>query len=278
MPTISVLINTLNEERDLSNAIASVRTWVDEIVVVDMKSDDRTLEVARAAGAKIFEHERCGHVGPARGFGISKCTGEWLLILDADEVVPPALSKQILDITAAPGADVYKLPFQNYFLGRAMEATGYGPSQDYHERLFRKGSIVAKGDVHDEFGASPGAKVADLTFDGANAVHHFSYTDASDFLERMNRYTTFEAERELRDGRGATNGMALRRALKAFRRRYYKMGGKKDGWQGFYLSVFYGCYALATHLKMREKMEGAGKDAVQAQYAKKAEEILAGYK
>jgi glycosyltransferase involved in cell wall biosynthesis len=85
-----VVINTLNEERRLPYALRSVQDWVDEIVVVDMHSDDKTVEIAEAFGARIFTHERVGYADPARAFAFARATGDWILILDADELVPRA--------------------------------------------------------------------------------------------------------------------------------------------------------------------------------------------
>ena len=87
---ISVVINTLNEERRLPYALRSVQDWVDEIVVVDTHSDDKTVEIAEEFGARIFTHERVGYADPARAFAFARATGDWILILDADELVPRA--------------------------------------------------------------------------------------------------------------------------------------------------------------------------------------------
>src|SRR3989344_399647 len=85
---ISVVINTLNEEKNLPRALSSVKNFADEVVVVDMKSKDNTQVLARNYGAKVYEHEQSGYVEPARNFAISKATSDWIFILDADEEVP----------------------------------------------------------------------------------------------------------------------------------------------------------------------------------------------
>ncbi len=95
MDKISVVINTLNEEENLPRVLASVKNFADEIVVCDMHSEDGTVEIAKKAGAKVYKHKRIGYVEPARNYAISKTTGEWILILDADEQVPKALIKEL---------------------------------------------------------------------------------------------------------------------------------------------------------------------------------------
>src|SRR3989344_1654842 len=98
MVRISVVINTLNEEKNLPRALTSVKSFADEVVVVDMYSDDKTQDLARKFGAKVYEHERTNYVEPARNFAISKATGEWILILDADEELQTSLREEILEV------------------------------------------------------------------------------------------------------------------------------------------------------------------------------------
>src|SRR5579883_1198418 len=116
-PRISAVINTLNEEKNLPFALQSVCTWVDEIVVVDMHSTDRTLEIAREFGARIFLHEPMGFAEPARAFALARATGDWILLLDADEVVPFSLSRRLLSIAANNESDAVLIPWLNYVFG-----------------------------------------------------------------------------------------------------------------------------------------------------------------
>src|SRR5712672_4773789 len=117
---ISVVINTLNEERNLQYALRSVQPWADEIVVVDMHSTDRTVEVARQLGAKVYLNEGPGFDYPPREFAIRQASHAWIFMLDADEVVPMALSKVLRCIAEADNADVVLVPRLNYLLGRAL--------------------------------------------------------------------------------------------------------------------------------------------------------------
>ena len=103
MSKISVVINTLNEEKNLPRVLASVKKLADEIVVVDMESNDKTREIARKAGARVFKHKRMGYVEPARNFAIGKAKSEWILILDADELVTETLAKKLKGISNKSG-------------------------------------------------------------------------------------------------------------------------------------------------------------------------------
>ena len=93
---ISLVINTLNEERHIEGCIRSAASIVDEIIVVDMRSDDRTAEIAKSLGAKIFLHERTGYA--ARQFAVSKAAHEWILILDADERMTEKLAQRLTEV------------------------------------------------------------------------------------------------------------------------------------------------------------------------------------
>ncbi|MCX6704644.1 MAG: glycosyltransferase family 2 protein, partial [Candidatus Woesebacteria bacterium] len=104
MAKISVVINTLNEEKNLPRAIASVKGLANEVVVCDMESGDKTVEVARSLGAKVFAHEKTGYVEPARNFAVSKASNPWVLVLDADEEVPDKLALKISQILKNPKA------------------------------------------------------------------------------------------------------------------------------------------------------------------------------
>ncbi|MBA3436329.1 MAG: glycosyltransferase, partial [Chloroflexi bacterium] len=88
---ISGIINTRNEAANIRYSVASLVSWCDEVIVMDQESDDGTAEIARAAGATVLSHPHTGFVEPARAAAVDSATGDWLMILDADEIVPPAL-------------------------------------------------------------------------------------------------------------------------------------------------------------------------------------------
>ena len=136
MTKISVVINTLNEEKNLPRALASVKKFADEIVVVDMKSDDKTVEIAKKAGAKVYEYKRVGYVEPARNFAIGKATGKWILIIDADERLPGSLVKKLKEIVKNPSANYYRLPRKNLIFGKWVKHSRWWP--DYNIRFFQK--------------------------------------------------------------------------------------------------------------------------------------------
>ena len=114
--TISVFINTLNEAKRIRNCLESVR-WADEIVVVDMHSDDDTVAIAREFTDKIFLFDRVGYCEPARKFAVEKTRAQWILNLDADEIVTVGLKNELLRVVQEGRWDAVHIPRVNYFWG-----------------------------------------------------------------------------------------------------------------------------------------------------------------
>jgi glycosyltransferase involved in cell wall biosynthesis len=276
-PRISVAINTLNEEKNLPRALRSVKPWAAQIVVVDMHSDDRTAEVARSFGAEVHLHERLGFADPARAFALAQTKGDWVLILDADELIPRRLGERLVEIAETGACDVVQIPRLNYLLGAPLHHTGWGPAADYHARFFRRGSLTATGTIHDFLKAAPDAKILKLPCEDGLAIVHFNYLDLVHFLDKLNRYTTIEAEQALARGEAVTPVGSVWRALREFWRRYVEAQGFKDGWRGFYLSALMAFYRMSTAAKLAELRAGVGAETAERLYADVAERILAEY-
>lgn len=276
-PSISVAINTLNEEQNLAHALRSVRPWVEQIVVVDMHSQDRTREIAARHGAEVYLHEPLGFADPARAFALEKCRGDWILILDADELVPPRLSRTLRALATRPDVDVVSIPRLNYMLGAPLEHSGWGPNRDRHERFFRRGKLHASANIHRCFAPLPGARRLALDFEDGNAIVHFNYVDLTQFIEKLNRYTSIEARQALERGETPRTGRTLLGAGHEFFRRYFLFAGYLDGWRGLYLSLMMAFYRLAAAAKLRELCENGDSAAIMRRYAAEAEATLARY-
>jgi glycosyltransferase involved in cell wall biosynthesis len=276
-PRISAVINTLNEEKSLPFALRSVQPWVDEIVVVDMYSDDRTVDIAREFGAKVFFHERMGFVEPARPFAVAKATGDWILLLDADELVPFPLSQRLLAIAQGDRADLVRIPWLNYLLGAPLMHTGWGPTQDPHMRFFKRGFLQASPQIHSPLLPRSGGRVLVIPYEPACAILHFNYLDSADFLERLNRYTSIEAQQAFERGERATPVGVLIKAAKGFGLHFIKRRGFRDGWRGFYLSLFMSFYRIVTAAKLQELTALGPRELIESRYRQEAEKILKAY-
>ncbi len=275
---ISVVVNTLNEEQRLGYALRSVKDWADEIVVVDMHSDDHTADVAASFGAKVLLHERLGYADPARAYAVDQSTGDWVLIIDADELIPEPLSRRLKAIAANDEADAVCIHWRNYLLGAALGHSGWGPYQDQHVRFFRRNALDLRPDVHNFVKVKDWARVLDLGPNPDLEVIHFNYLDVTHFVDKMNRYTSIEAAAAISRGGKTGRTVAIWRTAREFVGRYIRRGGYKDGWRGFYLSGLMAAYRFIALAKAEELRRNGPRADVEATYREEAERVLKGYR
>jgi len=270
MPRISALVHTLNEENSIRACLETLK-WVDEIVVVDMYSDDKTVEICHEYTDKIYFHERTGFVEPARKFGLEKTTGDWILVVDADERIPYPLSRILSQTAAENELDVVEIATKNFIFGKWIRNTGFFP--DYHPRFFRRGSITTSNDVHTRF-ETTGRK----TYLDPDMYHivHFGYTDTTEFIEKMNRYTSFEVRKFIRQDKAFSVSRMLKSGFYEFRRRYVSKRGYRDGVHGLVISMFRAFYNSLIYIKYWEHLN-SHQISVEQKYKKVERELLAEY-
>lgn len=232
MGKISVVINTLNEEKNLPRVLASVKNIADEVVVVDMHSTDATVEIAKKAKAKVYLHKKTGYVEPARNFAVSKAKGEWILIIDADEELSDNLVKRLKQIAKNPKADYYRLPRKNIIFGKWIRHSRWWP--DYNIRFFKKGNVSWSEIIH-SVPVTQG-KGLDLPPRENNAIVHYHYQTIEQYLERINRYTSEHAKLQVIDGYEFVWQDLLKKPISEFLSRYFQGEGYKDGLHGLALA------------------------------------------
>ena len=145
MTPVSVVVNTLNEEANLPGCLESLR-WAGEIVVADMHSDDRTAEIARQFGCRVFKCERAGYVEPARNFALAQAKHPWALVVDADERVSPGLATWIATGLEITSAAAFRIPRRNFYKQRWITCCGWFP--DKQLRLFRRERVRYSDRIH----------------------------------------------------------------------------------------------------------------------------------
>lgn len=241
-----MVINTLNEEKNLTRAIASVKTLAHEIVVVDMKSTDATVAIAKKAGAKVYEYRRTGYVEPARNFAISKTLGPWVLVLDADEEIPKTLSEKLTKISEKSKADYYRLPRKNIIFGKWMKHSRWWP--DYNIRFFKKDYVVWNEVIH-AVPMTQGIGV-DIPAKEGLAITHHNYNSIEQYLERMNRYTSVQAKILLEGKHKFIWKDVITKPSAEFFSRYFAGEGYKDGLHGLALSLLQATSELIVYLKV----------------------------
>jgi glycosyltransferase involved in cell wall biosynthesis len=184
--TLSVAIITLNEEANLARTLASV-AWVEEIVVLDSGSTDRTREIAESFHAKFYVEAWKGFAAQ-KNSALAKATGDWILSLDADEELEQALAEEIrATIAGNPSVQGFYIPRKNFFLGRWIRHGGFYP--DSKLRLFRRGAGLFEDRlVHED------VRVEGATATLRNHLLHHAYPTLDSYLDHMNRYSSLGAQ------------------------------------------------------------------------------------
>jgi glycosyltransferase involved in cell wall biosynthesis len=241
---LSGVVIAEDEERDLPACLASL-AFCDEVVVVDGGSRDRTVELARAAGARVVEHAWPGY-GAQRTFALEQATGDYALFVDADERVDVELAKAVRAALAHPtppaGGEVL---VKNFLYGRPLRFGGCGG--DWHLRLVRRSAAhVRAAEIHE------GLEVEGPVVRLAGALEHHSYADLADYLGKSNEYTTLLAKQRLERGdRFSPLGAALRLPW-GFGKRYLLQLGFLDGWPGFAHAALSAYYDFLKVAKLKD--------------------------
>lgn len=252
MPKLSVTVITRNEAADIGEALASV-AWADEIVVVDSQSTDETTAIARQYTDRVVTREWPGYVAQ-KNHAASLASHDWILSLDADERVTPALAAEIGALMAgSPGAEAFRIPRVTFHLGRWVRTTDWYP--DYQLRLYdRRAARWTGRHVHEAVAVD--GKTGQLR----GELEHYAYRDIADHLETIDRYTTLAARQMQENGRRAGLLQMAGHPPLAFLRNYLAHGGIRDGAAGFIISAMNAYYVFLKFAKLWElQRRDAGK-------------------
>ena len=243
--TLSVVVITYNEEANIGRVLESVRL-ADEHIVLDCGSTDRTLEIARALGARTFTEKWKGYAAQ-KNSAIDKASGDWVLSLDADESVEPELMAEIRHVLGHnPSVNGYYMPRKNYFLGRWIRHGGFYP--DRKLRLFRRGL--------GRFGERPVHEVVEVDGPTATLNHalvHNAYPTLEGYIQHMNRYSSLGAEIAVAEGRGGFSLLNIViNPLATFLYNYFFRLGLLDGREGLLLHLYHSAYVSWKYAKAWE--------------------------
>lgn len=237
MNGITAIIPTYNEEETLTAAIESVR-FADEIIVIDSFSTDRTLAIARHYGARLVQHEYTNSAAQ-KNRAIPLATNEWVVVLDADEVIPIDLREEIIATVKSNPQEVgFWIYRSNIFMGRKIKYSGW--QGDRVVRLFRKSSCrYETKSVH-----------AEIIADGPlgrlkNKIEHNSYKGFDHYVAKINRYAEWQAkDYDLKTGRLTAYHFMLKPSFRFFKHYFLRLGFL-DGLPGLTIS-FLSCYTVFT--------------------------------
>ncbi len=226
---ISVIVITKNEAASIARCLESV-SWADEIIVLDSGSTDDTVSICREYTPNVHQTDWPGF-GPQKNRALDRASGDWVLSLDADEWVMPALRDEIARVVAQPqDVAAFRVPRLSSFCGKFMRHSGWWP--DHVVRLFRRGAAKFSDDVVHERVVVDG-KTGTLH----TPLMHETFVDLEELLAKMNNYSTLSAQDKHRDGKRTGLSKAVARAAWAFIRTYFLRGGFLDGREGFMLAV-----------------------------------------
>lgn len=249
MPRLSVVVITRNESANIRAALETVR-WADEIVVVDSGSTDDTVRIAEEIADRVTAHEWAGY-GAQKNHATGLATHDWVLSLDADERVSPALAREIRALLRTePTARGFRIPRVTRYLDRWIRSTDWYP--DLQLRLYdRRAARWNDRLVHESVAVE--GRVGRLQ----GELEHHAYRDVSHHLQTIDQYTTLAARQMQREGRRVGWVDLAMRPAAAFLRNYVVRRGARDGVHGLIVSILNAGYVFLKLVKLWER-ERAG--------------------
>lgn len=241
MADVSVVVNTFNEEARLLACLESVR-WAKDIVVVDMHSEDRTVQIATDFGCRVFQFERMGYVEPARNFALSQARNPWALVLDADEAASPGLSSWIAQNLDAANAVAFRIPRRNFYRDKWLTCCGWFPDEQL--RLFRRDRVRYSDRIH----RAPeiNGTTETLPLRGEAFIRHAAVESLRSRFEKTTKYAAIAGEAMFKEGRRTNAASLLGATTFEFFKAYFLQGGIRAGGLGAVLSLE---RAMAVYLK-----------------------------
>ncbi len=246
---ISAVVAVVDEVGQLRRCLESVKTWVDEIVVISLKPSLDLIEIANNYSAKVINHPFVDHVEEIREFSISHASGDWVLILDPDEEVSPDLSKELVKVANKPSVVAINIPRKNIFFGKWIAHSNYWP--DRQIRFIKKKHVKWPKIIH----AYPDidGQVIDLPPRPSLALMHYGYASFSDFYSRQNRYSSVRANELFNSGQRFSVLQFVWQPLREFLVRYIKHLGFLDGYAGLFVVYSLMIYQLSIQVKLWQK-------------------------
>jgi glycosyltransferase involved in cell wall biosynthesis len=227
---LAVAIITKNEEDNIRFCLQSI-SFASQVVVIDSGSADATLKIAAEFGCEIYSEAWRGF-GPQKQLAIEKCRLPWILVLDADERIPPGTADIIKKIVTDSNVKEagFSFPRKNYFQGRWIKHAGWWP--DRIIRLFRKeAGRITTAMVHEAVEVVGTVGALDVP------IEHFTESSLSKIIQKIDKYSTLGAEEAFKDGKHSSAFSAFMRAFFTFNQDYFLRLGILDGRQGLTLAV-----------------------------------------
>ncbi len=245
---LSAAIIVKNEERNIRRCLESI-CWIDDIVVFDSGSTDKTLDICREYGCRIFEGKWPGF-GPAKQYAVSKTRYDWVFVIDADEVMSPELADAVSRVVTSPDADGYRIRRFSHYLGRLIRHSGW--NRDCTLRLFHKQRGHFNDKIVHESVQIPSGIIGLIR----EPLYHYPYPDINTHLRKIMHYTNLAAESAVRKGEKSGLLAALVKGDFKFFKMYVLQAGFLDGREGFILAVLSAWGVFLKYLKISRLSRG----------------------
>ncbi len=253
MHKISVVIHTFNNEKIIRECLDSVKDF-DEIVICDMYSTDKTLEIAEEYGCKIVMHENIGWADPARNFAISHASNDWVLVVDSDERIPEKLKNYMYDFVSNAGEyTALRIPRLNYCWGQPLEVL----YPDLIIRLFKKDVTYYPTTVHGTPVINSGKEFYMPTKDRGLAIIHTHTTSITPIINKLNKYTDLECEKMIAANYKLNMPYAIWKSIWLMFEKFTLKKGYKDGVRGAIQSFLFGTYKFLSFVKYWEYLNSS---------------------
>ena len=233
--SLTVVIPTLNEERDLPRTLNSLKKLNADILIIDSGSTDNTVKIAQKYRAKVIHHP-FKSFSDTRNFADWQVKSGWILSLEADVVITKKLAQEINQAILANNYSAYYVPRQNIIWGKKINHADWGPKDDLHIWLYKKNAGSWQGKVHEEYKLKKGT-AGKLN----NPLIHYNYQTVGEFISKINTYSEAAATQN--------KTFPFYWPLRDFFKRYIYKLGFLDGYHGLFLSYLQAVYYHTLKVK-----------------------------
>lgn len=256
---VTAIVASHNEAHLLPRCLGAL-TFCDEIIVVDIDSTDGTAAVARELGARVVRHPYVVIADEARPEAIAEAHHDWVLLRDPDEVVPPALRAQIVELFPGldPAVGLIGGPIQYYFGRHRLRGTAWGGVRTARV-LARRDLIEFPTTVHGKLVRKEGSRDLSIPFTGDNAIEHYWARGYRDVAEKHRRYLRLEGAARASAGETTSLRRVLATPLSAFHDSFIRQRGYADGVRGLLLSVVWSLYRTGTQVALLREVRRGGR-------------------
>ncbi len=247
MNTLSAILITQDEERNIERCLESIKEVADEIIVVDSGSKDRTEEICKRYGIKWEHHDWAGF-SEQKNYANGLATGDWIMSIDADEVLDDSMKAHLQKLKRDGFEEgcAYVMKRLTNYCGHWIRHCGWYP--DAKVRVWKRGTAVWRGDVHE--GLVYQEKPREIVLDGD--LLHYSYYTVNEHAARQQKYYTLAAQEAYRKGRRCTMLRVVLEPMWTFVRLYIFKGGFLDGHAGYLVCKLSAHYTMMKYANLRE--------------------------